>query len=371
MNRIDFVNLRNRKDRPYDAALAKFINALQTTSFVGGKYLEEFENNLAKYNGIKYAMGVGSGTDALIISLRALGIGPGDDVIVPTNTFIATAFAVSHIKANIIFVDVDPDTFNISLKNIENKITDRTKAIMPVHLYGCPADIRKIVAFAEANHIFVVEDCAQSIGAEVNGKKTGTFGNTGCFSFYPTKNLGGISQGGAIITEDPEVVSAVRRLANVGRSATDRNAFDFIGYNSRLDTINAIYLDAFLKELPLWTDMRIAIGNMYRKELKDVSEIKMQKIALGNKHVYHLFTIKLPTNQLRNYLKKFLDDRNIGTALYYPIPCHKQSVYPEHNGAKLPVAEELSATTLSLPMHLGLTEENVKYICDSIKDFLS
>jgi dTDP-4-amino-4,6-dideoxygalactose transaminase len=344
------------------------MHVIRTGQFMGSG---DFEERFASYNGAKYCVGVGSGTDALILSLLALGIGPGDKVIVPANTYIATVFAVSHTGAEPVFCDVDPHGYIMTYDTLsEIEMTKDIKAIIPVHLYGQPCHMQNINDFAFDHDLFVVEDCAQATGAEVFGKKVGTYGDAGCFSFYPTKNLGGLGQGGAVITNNEELAITVRELGNVGREEGDWYKYSHIGYNSRLDAINAKFLMANLRFLDQWNNKRIGLAKQYEEELSYLYEVFTPAGPIKNivRPVYHLYELKLDSKRTRTWLNKHLEKNGISTGLHYPIPCHHQPMY---KGMKVncPVSEELSNILLSLPMHPYMKPEEVTYVCDKIKEW--
>lgn len=361
--KVNFVDLPAQYRFLKANVIQDFADTIFKGNFIGS---EEFEKEFADYHDINHCVGVGSGTDALLLALLALGIGPGDEVIVPANTYIATAFAVSHTGATPVFVDPDPDTYVMATDNLVGVLTANTKAIIPVHLYGQPVNMPQIMLFADAYNLKVIEDCAQSAGADIDGNKTGTFGHAGCYSFYPAKNLGGMGQGGAVVTQIPEVAVAVRELGNVGRK--DGSWFDYIhtGYNSRLDGVNARFLSRCLTELDIWNNFRRLAALSYEENLATVEEVTTPPDVFAP--VYHLYELKCADKVTRDNLKSFLSAREIGCSLHYPIPCHKQPVY-EYLNASCPVSEELSDTLLSLPMHPNLKEEEIKFVCDSIKEF--
>lgn len=357
--KVKFVDLSNKYDT---TEIDSMINAGQ---FMG---CEDFEKKFAKYHGVKHCVGVGSGTDALVFALLAAGVGPGDEVIVPANTYIATAFAVSHTGAQPVFCDVDPDTYVMTVDTVTPVITNKTKVIIPVHLYGEPVDVDAIKGFK----IMIIEDCAQATGAVHSGKRVGTFAKAGCFSFYPTKNLGGLGQGGAVITNDDKLAGTIRSLGNVGRKNGSWYGYDHVGFNSRLDAINAKFLEAGLKELDHNNNVRRAMAEQYEERLEDIDEIIAPPMPIFStiSPVFHLYEIRLPDKQTRDSLKKHLENNGVGTGLHYPIPCHKQSVYV-HLNANCPNAELLADTLLSLPMHSNLTSDEVIYVCDKIKEFFN
>ena len=339
--------------------------------FVGGDYLTQFESQFAGFHVKRYGVGVGSGLDALWLTLLALGIGHGDEVIVPANTFIATALAVSHCGATVRFVDVDPETYNMDPELVEEALNTRTRAIIPVHLYGQPCDMTSIMELADDRNIYVVEDCAQAIGATWAGQRVGTFGHAGCFSFYPTKNLGGIGQGGAIVTEHKEIADKVRSYGNVGRSADSHFEYDLKGFNSRLDTINAMFLKRVMSRLQTWNHHRQASAFLYDKRLEDLGAVKTPHVLADATHVYHLYELKCINKADRDGLREFLKEKNVETGLHYPVPIHKQPIYRFESGNYFPIVEELADTLLSLPMHPHLTEAEIDYTVDNIKDYFS
>jgi len=366
MNKVDFVDLKAGKKKLYKKLKKDFKDILLNASFVGGKYLEDFERAFAKFNGSKYCVGVGSGTDALILALLAYDIGPDDEVIVPTNTFIATANAVAHVGAKVVFADANRSTYNIDINGLEDLITEKTKAIIPVHLYGQPCRMDDLKKIAREHDLILIEDCAQATGAYFGHRRVGSIGHAGCFSFYPTKNLGGMCQGGAVITNSSKVADTVRSIGNVGRSMNSHTDFDFIGFNSRLDTINAAFLTEGLKTLDENNIRRIEISDMYNEKLEGLPLIT--PFVIGKVyHVYHLYTVSLIDSRLRDRLQAYLNNAGIGCGVYYPKPCHKQPMYDD--GTSLPVAESLAKSTLSLPMHLNMTEKDVNYVCEEIEKF--
>lgn len=366
--KVNFIDLKKQYKNISKEIGEKIINLITNAQFVGGDVLDRFEQNFASYNGAKYCIGVGSGTDALRLSLIALGVGQGDEVIVPTNTFIATAFAVSQIGAIPIFVDSDSDTYNISIEGIKAAITNKTKAIIPVHLYGQACPMSEIMKIVEKHNLKVVEDVAQSVGAVWKNQKAGTFGDCGAFSFYPTKNLGGLGQGGAVLTNDEQIANKVRSLGNVGRSKRSRDVFDYVGFNSRLDTINALFLDTLLeKHLDKWILARQRNASIYNEQLKNIQEVTIPIIKKNATHVYHLYQLKCFNKKIRDRLKRYLEKKNIFTGIYYPTPCHKQKMY--ENGNSLSVTEELCGVLLALPMYPNLTEKEIQYVCKCVKKF--
>ena len=369
---IDFVDLAKQYRSIKYQVVEEISACIERGNFVGGYWVDRFQKDFAKFHNINHCIGVGSGTDALILALKALGIGPGDEVIVPANTFIATAFAVTHVGAKVVFVDADPKTYTIDCNDLERYLTKATKAIIPVHLYGNPADMYKIMSFADTFDLKVIEDCAQAIGAEYDEQRVGTFGDAAAFSFYPTKNLGGLAQGGAVVTNDEEVAEKIESLANVGRVKGSHYEYQYIGYNSRLDSVNALFLTKCLEEVSTWNTLRNSIAALYRTAIDRINVLDRQYLpedVADAINVYHLFEVKCRNRKTRDSLRVFLDKNEISTALHYPVPCHKQIVYRDYNDQSFPVAEDLSDTLLSLPIHPWLTTEEATKVIEVMKEF--
>lgn len=359
---IPFVDLKAQYESikgDIDTAIAKVIN---DTSFIGGETVKSFENNFATYVGAKHCIGVANGTDAIEIALKALCIGEGDEVIVPALTWISTAGAVNGVGAEPIFVDVLEDERTMNPELIAEKITKKTRAIIPVHLYGLPARIDKIVAIAKEHNLFVVEDCAQAHGAEQNGKRVGTFGNVATFSFYPGKNLGAYGDAGAIVTNDDKLTETCRMLANHGQLS--KHDHRIVGRNSRLDTMQAAILQAKLPHAEAWTESRIQVANWYDQKLK--SPVKPQ-VPENMRHVFHLYVIQ---SRMRDDLIKKLKEVNVGCAIHYPTPLpHLKSYsYKGHSIGQFPVAEKLCNEILSLPMFAELMEEEVDWVAEILNN---
>lgn len=371
---VNFLDLKKQYETiDIETTMLNIREAIENGAFVGGTHVDEFEKEFSNFCGTEYSAGVGSGTDALIFALAGLGVGPGDEVIVPANTFIATALAVSHVGATPVFVDVDPDTYLITNENILPALTDKTKAIMPVHLYGNVVDMPKIMNLAKEHDLYVVEDCAQAIGASYDGKHVGSFGDAGCFSFYPAKNLGGLGQGGALVTNNVKIVNKARCLGNVGRKEGSWYEYSDIGYNSRLDAINAIFLRENLKHINKWNSQRKFVAEIYATLLEKLSDkISVPSVDKSAKHVYHLYELRLKDKQTRDSLQTFLKEQGIYSALHYPVPCHKQEVYKElSTTTSLEVTEALADTLLSLPMHPFMTDLDVRKVCEAITVFFN
>jgi len=337
---------------------------LESANFVLGGNVTRLEEEIASYHNISHAMGVGSGTDALLLALDALGVGEGDEVITTPFTFIATAEVVANLKAVPVFVDIDPETYNIDANKIEEKITKRTKAIIPVHLFGHPAEIDRIVAIGRKHNLKIIEDCAQAFGAEFKGKKVGTFGDCGCFSFFPSKNLAAYGDGGMIITGDDDTAKKIRMLRNHGTFVKYHHKI--VGYSSRLDDIQAAIVRVKFKSIDQFNDSRIRNAGIYRKNIKRANAILPEEKD-GSKHVYHQFTIR---SERRDAIRECLNNSQIASAIYYPVPLHKQEVFANLNRkvGSLPASEECAAEVLSLPMFPELTKREILHICDVINN---
>ena len=343
---------------------AAFDRVFTRSWYIEGVEGEAFEKAFADYCGAKYCIGVGNGLDALMLALKALGIVEGDEVIVPSNTYIATALAVTYVGATPVFVEPDIRTFNINPYLIEEAITDKTKAIMPVHLYGQVCDMDPIMSIARKHNLRVVEDCAQAHGATYKGQKVGTFGDAAGFSFYPGKNLGALGDAGAVVTNDKELADKIRALGNYGSDYKYHHIYK--GNNSRLDELQAAFLATKLPHLERMNVERRRIAALYTAGIKN-EKVITPYIPDYAVPVWHIYSIRCKD---RDALEKHLNDIEIGTNKHYPIPIHMQECYRELNipqGA-LPIAEEISATELSLPMYYGMTDEEVQYVIDAINE---
>ena len=348
--------------------LDSFESVFDSAWYIQGVALEEFEKKYAEFNNTKYAVGVSNGLDALTIALRALNIGNGDEVIVSSHTYIASVLAITFVGAKPIFVEPDIKTYNIDFAKIEDVITDSTKAIMPVHLYGQACNMSEIVSIAQKHNIFIIEDNAQAHGASWKGKATGNWGDINGTSFYPGKNLGALGDAGAVTTNDCHLAKLASMLRNYGSEKKYKH--EFIGYNQRMDEIQAAFLVIKLKYLNEWTSQRQYLANLYNKYLTGIGDIVLPHIAPGATHVYHLYVVR--TNR-RDELQKYLLDNSINTLIHYPIPVHLQKAY-DYLGYKkgdFPIAEELSQTCLSLPLWPGMTEAQIEYVSKSIITFFS
>lgn len=341
-------------------------NVIDSKWYILGENLRKFEIEYSTLNKISYTVGVANGLDALIISLKALNITKGDEVIVPANTYIATWLAVSAVGAIPIPVEPDINTNNINIELIQNHINSKTKAIIPVHLYGLPCDMNQIMKIAYDNNLYVIEDNAQAHFAKCDDQMTGTFGHINATSFYPGKNLGAIGDAGAITTNNINFYEFVLKYRNYGSNIKYYN--DIKGINSRLDEIQASILRVKLNYLDLITNQRISIAQEYTKLLQDVKEIKLPKEFPNLKHVYHLYVIHC---EERDELQKFLTKKNIGTLIHYPVPPHLQEAYRDlgYKIGSFPISEKLAKECLSLPIYPGMKIEEIIYVVDSIKEF--
>lgn len=332
------------------------LAALENAQFILGPNVKEFELESAKYLNVKHAISCASGTDALHLALIAAGIGEGDEVITTSFTFIATAEAICYVGARPVFVDVLPDSFNIDPDCIQAAITSKTKAILPVHIFGQPADMEKIMNIAKDNSLHVIEDCAQSFGAEINSKMTGTIGSAGCHSFFPSKNLGCYGDGGMITTNDDVIAAKLLSLRNHG--SNKRYHHDIIGYNSRLDELQAVILRSKLKNISSYNENRIRVGHLYSELLKDIVQPPVED-GKGT-HIYHQYTIL--TNK-RDQIMDALSKNDIASAVYYPIPLHKQNVFKENcSDIKLPITDNIVSQCMSLPVYPELSNKNIESI---------
>lgn len=369
------VDLKSQYLKIKDEVDAAIQEVLDSTAFVRGESVSRFQRHFEEYLGIKHVVPVGNGTDALQIALMALGLRPGDEVITPTFTFIATAEVVALLGLTPVVVDVDPHTFCMTAEAVEKAITPKTKAVVPVHLFGQNAEMEAILKLAEKHHLFVVEDACQSIGSEYHFsdgivKKSGCMGHIGCTSFFPSKNLGCFGDGGALFTDDDELAAAARSIANHGM--TVRYHHDRVGVNSRLDSIQAAVLDVKLKHLDEYVANRRAAAAFYDAALSDMPQITIPRKSTRSTHSYHQYTIQVPEEK-RNALQNFLRENGIPSMIYYPIPLHLQKAYADarYKEGDFPVAERLSKVVLSLPMHSELKEDVLSFMTDKIRTFFS
>lgn len=336
--------------------------ALDETRFILGPNVQAFEEEFAAYCGCDHAVGVASGTDALHLALKAAGVGPGDEVITSPFTFIATAEAISYVNATPVFVDVDPRTFNLDADKIEDAITAKTKALLPVHLFGQPSDMDPLKKICDKHDLILIEDCAQSCGADYRGTMTGSFGQAGCFSFFPSKNLGCYGDGGMITTNDNTLANELRVLRNHG--SRQQYHHNRIGFNSRLDELQAAILRIKLKRLDQYNRGRRQVAERYNELLADLP-VATPLAASGRTHVYHQYTLLVDD---RERLKDKLTESGIASAIYYPIPLHRQEVFAENfKDVSFPVSEDLAKKVLSMPMYPELQEDQIEKICQAIR----
>ncbi|MBC6988282.1 DegT/DnrJ/EryC1/StrS family aminotransferase [Hymenobacter sp. BT491] len=366
--KIPFVSFEAQNAQIRAAALAAMETVFDSQHYVLGQQVQRFEAEYAAFNQVQYCVGVGNGLDALHLSLRALGVGPGDEVIVPSNTYIATWLAVSQVGATVVPVEPDKETYNIDPESVAKAITKYTKAILPVHLYGQACDMEALMALAHRHGLYVIEDNAQAQGAACNGRFTGSFGHLNATSFYPTKNLGALGDAGAITTNDPALAHRIRMLGNYGSEQKYHN--DLIGYNSRLDELQAAILCVKLANLEFWTRQRQEIASIYRQGLQDVAGLVLPALAEQGTHVYHAFVVR---TSARDALRQFLLSQDIETLIHYPVPPHLQPAYAPLGFRKgsFPVAEELATTSVSLPIWPGMEPGTVQRIVEAIRSFLS
>lgn len=348
-----------------DEAVKRVNKVMRDQDFVLGKEVEALERNIAKYCRTKYAIGVASGTDALILSLRAMGIGAGDEVITTPFTFIATAEAICLIGARPVFVDIDPDTYNINPSLIEKTVNPRTKAILPVHLYGLCADMDPILKIAERHNLKVLEDTAQAIGSQYKGKMAGSMGNAGAISFFPSKNLGAFGDAGMVVTNEPDIYEKIRLLRVHG--SKKRYYHEAIGYNSRLDNLQAAILNVKLGYLDKWIEVRVRNAEFFNKKLEGLP-LKTPPVLKGYKHSYHLYVLRASRKE---ELEAYLTENGIEARTYYPVPLHLQECF-RHLGYRqgaFPEAEKASRETLAIPVYTELNKSQRSYICQKISKF--
>ena len=363
---VPFVKLGPSNSLIRDEFLSAVAGILDDEWYILGKHVKGFEAQYAAFNQTRFALGVGNGLDALVIALKALDIGPGDEVIVPANTFIATALAVSMVGATLVLVEPSRETYLIEASAIAAALTPRTKAIIPVHLYGQACEMEPIMELARQHGLRVIEDNAQAQGAHSDGKLTGSFGDLNATSFYPGKNLGALGDAGALTTDDAELAEKAGKLRNYG--SVVKYQHEVRGQNSRLDEIQAAALSLKLAHLPAWNVERQAIAARYQEGLDGVGDVVLPALGRGVDHVYHLFVIR--TAQ-RDALRQFLTERGIETLIHYPVPIHLQPAYQElgYQAGDFPITEELALTSLSLPMYPGLSEAAQDHVLEAIRAF--
>ena len=358
--KVDIFSLKRQYESIKDELKRPIEDVLHSGRFIIGEDVVFFEQEFSKYCNVKHGVGVNSGTDALFLACLACGIGKGDEVITTPYTYIATAFAISMTGATPVFVDIEEKTCNIDVSRIEKKITKRTKAIMPVHLYGHPADMDPLMDIAKKYKLKIIEDCAQAHGALYKDKKVGCFGDASCFSFYPTKNLGCFGDGGIVLTDSREIEEKIKLLRNGGKK--DRYEHVLKGYNSRLDTLQAAILRVKLRHLDSWNESRRRIAGSYMRLFKEKGlDIVLPHEEAYAKHVCHLFTIKTKN---RDKVMELLAEKGVGTLIHYPIPVHLQEAYRElgHKKGDFPIAERCCDEILSLPMYPELNEKEIQHV---------
>ena len=363
MEKIPFASFKPLHDKLEPQMMEKFKEVYSNGWFINGNNVKQFEEDFAKYCGVNYCVGCGNGLEAIELILRGYGISSGDEVIVCAHTFIASALAISKAGATPVLVDAESDYCLIDTSKIEEKITDKTKAIIAVQLYGQPCDMDKINEIAKKHNLKVIEDAAQAHGALYNGKRVGSLADAAAFSFYPGKNLGALGDAGGVVTNDKELADRVREYANYG--ATVKYHHDVKGTNSRLDEMQAGFLDIKLKYLDETNQYRRNVADKYMN-LIDNDQIILPSVASTNEHVWHLFTVR--TNE-RDLFQEYLKENGIETVIHYPIPIHKQKAYSELNNDEYPVASDIANTIISLPMYYGITDEQIGYIANVVSEY--
>jgi dTDP-4-amino-4,6-dideoxygalactose transaminase len=364
---VPFLDLKAQYQSIKEEVNEAILSVVESCAYAKGPAVRQFQKNFSEYCETKHAVGVANGTDAIYLALRAVGVGPGDEVITTPDTFIATTEAITQAGAKIVFVDINPKTYNIDVSKIEEKITSKTKAIVPVHLFGQPADMEPILEIAKKHNLKVVEDAAQAHGARYFGKRVGTFGDVACFSFYPGKNLGAYGDGGAVVTNNEEIATNVEKIADHG--SLKKYIHEVEGVNSRLDSVQAAVLDVKLKYLDQWNESRRKNAYVYNELLKDIDGVITPAELENTVPVYHLYVIQVDN---RDALQQKLSDAGIASGIHYPYPLHLVPAY-EYLGLKkgaFPNAENCAERFLSLPMYAELTESMIKSVCDVIKDIV-
>ncbi|HUU42595.1 MAG TPA: DegT/DnrJ/EryC1/StrS family aminotransferase [Planctomycetota bacterium] len=341
---------------------------LRSQLMILGRNVTAFEENLARLCGVRFAVGCGSGSDALLLALTALDVGPGDEVVTTPFTFFATAGSIARTGATPVFADIDPETFNLRPECVEAAVTDRTKVILPVHLYGQSADMEGILEVAGRRGLPVVEDAAQAIGATYHGRPCGSMGTMGCLSFYPSKNLGAAGEAGAVLTSDETLAALVRSLRVHGADPGEPYVHRRVGFNSRLDEVQAVVLNVKMKHLSDWTDERRALASRYTEELSGLDGVTTPRLAPGREHVWHQYVIRASR---RDALATHLESRGVASRVFYPVPMHLQECFRSLGGrpGDFPEAERACAEVLSLPIFPGLTTDEQDHVCASIREF--
>ncbi|NET34274.1 MAG: DegT/DnrJ/EryC1/StrS family aminotransferase [Cyanothece sp. SIO1E1] len=382
MNNIPPVDLAKQYEIIADELNTAVLQVLGSGRYIGGALVKAFEQQFGRYIGTTDCVACNSGTDALFLALRALDIGPGDEVITTPFTFIATAEVINAVGATPVFVDIDAGTFNLDMAQIEAVISERTRAIIPVHLFGQPVDMTRLMAIAQAHNLFVIEDCAQAAGAEWAGQKVGSIGHIGCFSFFPTKNLGACGDGGAVTTQDPELAAAMRMIADHGRK--ELYYHEKVGINSRLDALQAAILQIKLRYLDSWNQQRSQAASYYQQLLEPMPNLVAPQALAGGKSVWNYYTIRLTEaldyegdanrfgGNFRDRVRSYLQQQGVVSMVYYPLPLHLQPVYAYlgYCPGQLPVAEQAANQVLSLPMFPELSLEQQQQVVYNLKNCL-
>jgi dTDP-4-amino-4,6-dideoxygalactose transaminase len=364
---IPLVNLSRQVSHLRSQFEAAFETLLKQTDFVGGKAVDEFEESFARYCKTRFCIGVGNGTDALYLIFRALGLKPGDEVITTPMSFIATAEVFYNMGVKVVFVDIDPQTYTLCPKAVLTAITPKTRVLLPVHLYGQPADMASLSQIANNHNLFLVEDAAQAHGAECNGQRAGSFGIAAAFSFYPGKNLGAFGDGGAVTTNDEALACKIRTLANHGRKTRYEHGIE--GVNSRLDTLQAAILSIKLQHLDAWNDRRRKLANLYHTLLTGTNTLVLPHVAKERSSVFHLYVIQ---TTLRDHLLRALQNKGIMAGIHYPIPLHLQPAF-QHLGYRtgdFPISEQLANNCLSLPLCPELTDDEARRVAHVVREYL-
>lgn len=361
--KVDFSNFIKMHEEIGNEIKEAVNQVIDSNYFIQGNQLKSFEKKFAKYCGVKYCVGVGNGLEGLILALRAIGVSNGDEVIIPSHTFIATSLAVSELGAIPVFVEPNMKDYTIDPSKIEEKISDKTKAIIAVHLYGQCADMDSIMEISRKYNLKVVEDAAQAHGALYKGRKAGSLGDIAEFSFYPGKNLGAMGDGGCVTTNDKDLAEKVRILGNYGSKIKYKHIEK--GINSRLDEMQAAILNVKLNYLDKWNLERNRIANRYLKEIKNIN-ITLPYVNKNNYHIWHLFVIRVKN---RENFQKYLKNLGINTLIHYPTAIHKQIAYNEYSSYKLPISEEIASQVVSLPLFYGMTDEQIDYVINAINNY--
>lgn len=375
IDKIQMVDLKNQYIAIKNQIDTAVINNIEEANFINGPDVKLFEKKLSNYLNIDYVISCGNGTDALQIALMSLNLNPGDEIICPAFNYVATAEVICLLGLTPVFIGVDSNTFNITAELIEKAITPKTKAIIPVHLYGQCCPMEEIIEVASKYNLFVIEDNAQSLGADYiftsgDKKKAGTLGHIGCTSFFPSKILGCYGDGGAVFTNDIDLANKIRMISNHGQEK--KYYHKILGCNSRLDTIQASILNIKIEKIDNYIESRLRMANYYNAELSNVNQIILPSISKYSTHVFHQYTIKVKNNK-RDNLKKYLEENNISSMIYYPLPIYKQEAFKKYfnQNSVIEIVENLCSDALSLPIHTEQNEKIQKYICDTIKSFFN